>query len=169
MDDERAIVETSMKMLRQMRVGKDDAAALALARYLEIIPESLLQGMAHHKARLYLKERPQGPPLSNFEIVVLSAQLCQQILNELIQKARRRQGTVINGDLDGAELFYRRALNHIGMERYVDAERLLRRSVEIYPDFLDGWDVLSEVLEHNGKVELAEQARLKVLELKTEV
>lgn len=169
MDDEKALVDKSMEIFRRIRGTKDGAVNAALAGYVEIMPDPLLKGMAQHKARQYLRQRAERAPLTNQEMLVLSAQISQQILNELIQKTMRKPGTVNNDDLDGAELFYRRALNHISMERYSDAERLLRRSVEICPDFADGWDVLIEVLEHNGKIELAEQARLRVRELNTKI
>ena len=169
MDNEKALVDTSMNIFRRMRTLKDGAVNAALSRYLEILPEPMLAGMAHHKARQYLKHRPSEMPLDSKEVPVLSRQICQQILNELILKIRNRAAAGVNADLDGAELFYRRALHHIALERYADAERLLRRSVEIYPDFTDGWDVLVEVFEHNGKAELAEQARLELRELRSKL
>jgi tetratricopeptide (TPR) repeat protein len=169
MEEENALVDTTMTLFGKMRLKKDSAADAALAKYLEYIPDALLQGKAHQMARQYLRQRSEKTPLNNVDMLVVAVQICQQILNELIQKTRTRTESVIAGDLDGAELFYRRALTHIAVDRYADAERLLRRAVEICPDFIDGWDVLVEVLEYNQKPELAEQARLRLRELKMKI
>lgn len=165
MDDEQALVDISMELFRKIRSGSVNGINVALQNYLGIIPDPLLKGMAQHKARQYFKQRADKEPLSDQERMVLSAQIGQQILDELILKVRKKakQG---DEDLDGAELFYRRALNHMGMERYSDAERLLRRAVDICPDFYDAWETLIEVLQFSEKPELAEQAKLRLRELK---
>lgn len=163
MDDEKSLVSLSMDMFSKMRLQTDN---LAVANYLRIIPDQLLQGSAQHLARQFMNQRRGEASLTEQQKTILSIQICQQIFDEIIRKAR--QTTASNENLDGAELFYRRALNHMTMERYSDAERMLRRSVEIYPDFVDGWDALAEVLDRNGKPDLAEQARMKASNLKAD-
>lgn len=162
MDEEKALVDASMDIFQKMQAQQHPA----LVSYMKILPEPMIKGMAQHLARQYLKRQTEPVPLEDGERAILAVHICKQILNDVIQKARRRDSSTADTDKDGAELFYRRALNHMSTERYSDAERLLRRSVEIYPDFADAWDLLVDVFERNGKPELSEQAKLKLRYLK---
>ena len=99
MDAEQAIVDRSMEIFRKMRQKNDDAVNAALARYLTIIPDQILQGMAQDKIRKFLRMRTDKT-LSETELNVLTAQISMQILDELINKVRRR--AEINEQRDGS-------------------------------------------------------------------
>ncbi|MBX9689527.1 MAG: tetratricopeptide repeat protein [Candidatus Obscuribacterales bacterium] len=161
MDDETALLNLTMDTFQRMR----NYTSGALNRYLQILPDSTLRGMAQHMIRQYMKGRKGKQALSDDEKRVLVAKICEQILNESIQKARKKTASADDEARDGAELFYRRALNQISRENFSSAERLLKRAVEISPDFVDAWEVLAEVLEKAEKPELAEKAKLMVRHL----
>ncbi len=166
MNHEELLVEKSMDTFFSLRKHPGSA----LSEYLKILPDSTLKGMAQHLLRLHFKQSGRkAESLNELEKNELIARVCQQILNELILKARKRNCSKGDEDRDGAELFYRRALNHISRDSYADAERLLKQAVEISPDFTDGWEVLAEVLEYNGKAEGSQQARLKLRQLRGEL
>ena len=138
----------------------------ALCFYFERLPESGIRGKAHHLSRQYVKEIGKGKPLSDEDKEAAVLKICQLILNEIIQKIRMPVTGSNYMERDGAELFYRRALNQISRECYSDAERLLRRAVDIFPEFIDAWEVLVEVYTQNGNENLAAQANLRLQELK---
>ncbi len=161
MNEEQEILSLSMDCFRKVR----DSNNAALSKYLKILPEEFVQGVAMQLLRQHFKQRQEKRPLSDEEKTSLSVMICQQVINESILKLRKAK-TAANSDLDGAELFYRRALKHMAMERFNEAERSLKRSVEICPDFADGWDAFADVLQRNGKLEQSQKARLKVRQLK---
>lgn len=138
----------------------------ALAGYLEILPESSLRGFAQHLARQYFKDNPSKSQLTDEEMNMLALAICRELLNEIIKKARQNKVGNKDMELDGAELFYRRALNHLLQERLDQAEKLARRAVEICPTFSDGWDLLADLLDQNEKPEEAHIARSKLKELR---
>lgn len=159
--EEQQIIDAVMHFFSHLRKSGPEI----VANYLQTIPDPYLSGLALQKLRTYARTQPNSAPLSTQGRAKLSAQICQQVFNELMEKVRKRH-TASDANLDGAELFYRRAVNQISRERPEDAERLLKRCVEIEPRFVDGWKLLSDVLEQNGKAEAAERARQKLSELR---
>ena len=162
MDIEADIVQRSMGIFKSIRAQSGNA----LSDYLKILPDSTLQGMAQHLLRQYFKEQPERKhEMDEEHRALMAAALSREVLNECIKKARQKKsGKDI--DLDGAELFYRRALNHMAAERFSDAERMLKRALEICPEFFDGWDLIAELYDCTGKAELAQKARDNLKKLK---
>ncbi len=174
MDEEEKLVSESLRVFDTFRSIKH------VGDYLEIIPEPEIRGKAQHHARKYLRENP-GVQLTGTELTKVGGLISVIILNEIIERSRAPfveayadsaplvKKKLFTPERDGAELFYRRALRHLSVERHADAERLLKRSVEIDPEFIDGWETYCEVLLLNGKEQLAAQARLQIRSLKGEL
>ena len=163
MDEELEIVKLTMDIFEKMRQQESNSA---LRNWLKILPDNMLRGSAMQLLRQYSKQDQTRTALSEDEKTELAAKTAMLIINGLLQKERQViSGAQKNEDLDGAELFYRRALSHRAMERYSDAERFLKRAVEICPSFVDGWETFVEVLERNGKDEHAAEARTRLAEL----
>lgn len=160
--DEQQIMDTVLRAFSAMK----QSGPPVVAAYLKTIPIPFLTALALQKLKSYSKNT-SNEPVDDQQKMELSTQICQQVFNELIARVRKQHSS---GDAtrDGAELFYRRAVTHLSSERSTDAERLLKRCVEIEPTFIDGWELLSDVLEQNGKAEAAENARAKLAALKSE-
>lgn len=163
MEDEQEIVQLTMQIFESMRRNESNNA---WRNWLKILPNEMLQGTAMHLIRQYFKQRSAKSPLSTGEKHELADRTATLIINELLKKEREiiratytTGGAKRDEDRDGAELFYRRALKHMAMERYFDAERYLKRAVEICPNFSDAWETYAEILELNGKEEHAAAAR----------
>jgi tetratricopeptide (TPR) repeat protein len=164
MEDELEIVKLTMDIFEKMRQQETSSA---LRNWLRILPDNMLSGSAMQLLRQYAKQNPTTTALSSEEKTALAGKTAMLIINDLLQKERQViRGAKKNEDLDGAELFYRRALSHMAMERYSDAERFLKRAVEICPSFVDGWEAFVEVLERNGKDEHAAEARTRLAQLR---
>lgn len=174
MDEEQQLVSQALELYEK--------AIVRLGKYMEMIPKASIKGIAQHLSRQYFKQNP-GQKLSDEERLKLAHLICANIFDEVLKKAHTvvsvgKDGTgnvifsqskpVIQADRDGAQLFYRRALNKMAMESFPDAERLLKRAVEIDPSFIDAWDALVDVYEKNEKEELAQAARDKMRELKAQ-
>lgn len=151
--DEEKISLKVTKLFAKLRSGPNNA----LDSYLNNISDNIIDTSINQRLRVYGKSSDDSP-LSEEQINKLSVQLMEQILNEILQKARPREATH-DVERDGAELFYRRALSCVSRQCFFDAERFLKRCVEISPNFLDGWRLLIEVLEENGKTAAARTAR----------
>lgn len=159
MSDEEFLVSETLRRFELFKTHH------ALGLYFQKLPDESIRGQAQHLTRQYFKQLPPGTKMDSEEKEAFIGSLCAIILDNIIQKVRMPDPNSNYKERDGAELFYRRALNQISRESYPDAERLLRRAVQIHPDFADGWEVLAEVYEHNGKKNLAFQARLRLQEL----
>ncbi len=172
MDQEQELVSLSLEIYEK--------SSSRMGKYMQIIPKSNIRGIAQHLARQYFKQNP-GKTLDEAERQNLANQLCRNIFDEVLKKAHtvitidadgmgkiafQQRTPVIQAERDGAQLFYRRALNKMAMDSYPDAERLLKRAVEIDSNYIDAWDALADVYERNEKEELAKSAREKVAELK---
>lgn len=160
MQDELEIVQLTMDIFEKMRQQESNKA---LRNWMKVLPDTVLRGSAMQLLRQYMKQRDKKSVLSADEKHELASQTARLVIDGLLQKERQVMRTgKTDVNLDGAELFYRRALSHIAMERYSEAERLLKRAVEISPGFTDGWETFAEVLEQNGKKERAAEARAKL-------
>lgn len=129
--------------------------------HFDLLPESVWKGQARHLLRQYMKQRVQVGPIDDEEKQQVASRVCEFIIADLIHKANAGAESK-NIERDGAELFYRRALNHMARESFADAERALTQAVQIDDSFVAAWEALLEVLNHNGKEELAKQVKSKL-------
>lgn len=173
MDQEQELVSLSLEIYEK--------ASSHMGKYMQIIPKSNIKGIAQDLARQYFKQNP-GKTLDEAERQKLASQICRNIFDEILKKAHtvitinadgkgkiayQQRTPSIQVARDGSQLFYRRALNKMAMDCYPDAERLLKRAVEIDSSYIEAWDALADVYEKNEKEDLAKFAREKIVELKS--
>lgn len=69
-------------------------------------------------------------------------------------------------DADGARIFYSKAMKKMQLENFKEARTMLKKAVELDPEFIDAWTELAACHERLSEVEKAARARLRAQELR---